>query len=363
MTNISHRRDYLRQILQKAGSFVPTAELHKTLLGWVERGRDDVKYLKKTTLRDLRALEEAGYVESKNDPDDKRVLFWRATGRSHSLTMSPADAMTLTAIFQHAERFGLQSSTEELKGLRTYAEWVMQDRAKRNLDFGKRIISGTRFTVLLPGKVDPDHLKRLQLAILDNTPMEIGYLPREAGGVECIYQLKPLALSHQDSNIYLSAYVLEEKWPEGSEPEPGSKRGKYSSNGPKSMCALMLHRMTKVEPGKRLIDDPENYDVHSHSAQKDLVTIYTSAPEQIKLRLSANLHNRLSENPLAKDQKLVLDGENWLLTCNLHDTQGLRLFLMSNAADIEVLEPLDLRTHIHETLSAAMGFYANEADV
>jgi predicted DNA-binding transcriptional regulator YafY len=360
MTNISHRRDYLRQILQKADSFLSTKELHQTLLRWVEQDRDDLKHHKKTTLRDLKVLEEGGYVESRHDPDDERVLFWRATGRSHSLTMSPANAMTLTAIFQHAERFGLQSSTDELKGLRNFAELVMQDRAKRNLDFGKRITSGTRFTVLLPGKVDPEHLKRLQLAILDNTPLEIGYLPRDAGGVECTYQLKPLALSHQDSNIYLSAYVLEEEWPEGSEPTPDSKRGKYSSNGPKSMCALMLHRMTRVEPGKRLIDDPENYDVHSHAAQKDLVTIHTTAPQPIKLRLSANLHNRLSENPLEKDQTLVPDGENWILACKLHDTQGLRLFLMSNAADIEVLEPPGLRAHIRHTLETARAFYAND---
>ncbi|GLO13392.1 hypothetical protein PPUJ20028_19730 [Pseudomonas putida] len=358
MTQLFHRRDYLRQILRQADTSLSTKKLHQTLLQWLEMNSEDVGHDLKVTRRDLEALERGGYVVSKPDPDDKRGLLWCPVGRSHEVTMPPADAMTLTAIFQHAERFGLHSRSGTLAKLRGYAEQVMQDRARRHIDFARRITTGTRFTVLLPGKVDEEHLKRLQLAILDNAPMEVGYRPRDAGGVECTYQLKPLALSHQDSNIYLSAYVLEEAWPEGAEPSPGSKRGKYSSNGPGTMCALMLHRVTRVEPGSRVIEGPEDYDVHSYAAQKDLMTIHTDRPETISLRLSANLHNRLSENPLAHDQQIVADGEKWLLTCTLHDTQGLRLFLMANAADIEVLGPLALRAHIRETLHAAMGLYA-----
>ncbi|MBF4213645.1 WYL domain-containing protein, partial [Pseudomonas donghuensis] len=73
-------------------------------------------------------------------------------------------------------------------------------------------------------------------------------------------------------------------------------------------------------------------------AQKDLVTIHSPA-QKTRLRLSQNLYNRLAENPLDKNQKLLPDGDKWLLTCKVRDTQGLRLFLMANAVDIEVLEP------------------------
>ncbi|KJZ46007.1 transcriptional regulator [Pseudomonas fluorescens] len=356
MINRAHRRDYLRQILHAAGKPVKTADLHTRLVGWVSRNGDgsDVHH-EKTTLRDLKVLSGLNYVESEEGEEDKRELFWKAVGRSHSLVLSPSDAMSLTAIFQHAERFGLQSATDELKGLRDYAELVMQDGCIRKLDFGKRITSGTRFTVLLPGKLNVEHLKRLQTAIMKDSPLEVGYLPRNAEGVECIYQLKPLGLSHQDSNIYLSAYVVEEKWL-GKEPDPELPRGKYSSNGPNKLCALMLHRITKVEPGKRNINDPEGYDVHSDEAQKDLVSVY-SPPQLTCLRLSANLYNRLTENPLEKDQKLEPYGNKWLLTCKTRDTQGLRLFLMANAADIEVLEPIALRDHIRQMLIAAVRTY------
>ncbi|TWC53076.1 putative DNA-binding transcriptional regulator YafY [Pseudomonas sp. SJZ080] len=356
MINRAHRRDYLRQILLAAGKSVSTAYLHKRLVGWVSRNGDgsDVHH-ERTTRRDLKVLKELHYVESEAGEDDKRELFWKAVGRSHSLVLSPSDAMSLTSIFQHAERFGLQSATEELKGLRHYAELVMQDGCERKLDFTKRITSGTRFTVLQPGKHNPEHLKCLQTAIMKDTPLEVGYLPRDADGVECIYQLKPLGLSHQDSNIYLSAYVVEEKWL-GKEPDPELPRGKYSRNGPNKLCALMLHRITKVEPGKRNINDPEGYDVLSDEAQKDLVSVYTP-PQLTRLLLSDNLYNRLAENPLEKDQKLEPFGNKWLLTCKTRDSQGLRLFLMANAADIEVLEPITLRDHIRQMLIAAVRTY------
>ncbi|MFL1524682.1 WYL domain-containing protein [Pseudomonas sp. O230] len=118
----------------------------------------------------------------------------------------------------------------------------------------------------------------------------------------------------------------------------------------------MLHRITKVEPGKRNINDPEGYDVLSDEAQKDLVSVYTP-PQLTRLRLSNNLYNRLAENPLEKDQKLEPCGNKWLLTCNTRDSQGLRLFLMANAADIEVLEPIAMRDHIRQMLIAAVRTY------
>lgn len=359
MINRAHRRDYLRQIVHAADKPVKTADLHDLLVGWVSRNGDgnDVHH-ERTTIRDLKVLSELKYVESEVWEEDSRVLTWKAIGRSHSLVLSPENAMSLTAIFQHAERFGLQSATDELKGLREYAEQIMQDGCERKLDYSKRITSGTRFTVLLPGKHNPEHLERLQTAIMKNSSLEVGYLPRDADGVECVYQLKPLGLSHQDSNIYLSAYVVEEKWL-GKEPDPELPRGKYSSNGPNKLCALMLHRITKVEPANWRcgdINDPEGYDVHSDEAQKDLVSVYTP-PQLTRLRLSDNLYNRLAENPLEKDQTLEPCGNKWLLTCKTRDSQGLRLFLMSNAADIEVLEPIALREHIHEMLIAAVETY------
>ncbi|WP_434605090.1 WYL domain-containing protein [Pseudomonas sp. Z4-7] len=44
----------------------------------------------------------------------------------------------------------------------------------------------------------------------------------------------------------------------------------------------------------------------------------------------------------------------WLLRCELPDTQELRLFLMSNAADVKVVSPAPLRCHVREQLETAV---------
>lgn len=191
--------------------------------------------------------------------------------------------------------------------------------------------------------------------------LEVLYRPREVGDAQCTYFLKPLALSYQDSNIYLSAFVGREEWPSGKEPEPGTSRGKYSSNGPGTLCALMLHRMISVRPTVVTVNEPQGYDPESIEAQRDFVTIHSAGTVGLKLRLSPNLHNRLTENPLADNQHMTQDQYGWRLECQLEDTQGLRLFLLSNAADIEVLAPLDLRVHVRETLREALKLYDRES--
>ncbi|MDQ2488028.1 WYL domain-containing protein [Pseudomonas putida] len=46
----------------------------------------------------------------------------------------------------------------------------------------------------------------------------------------------------------------------------------------------------------------------------------------------------------------------------MNESQGLRLFLLSNAADIEVLAPAELREYVCEKLHEALKRYKRPAD-
>lgn len=351
------RRDCLRKILLQYKEPQPTPVLHERLCA--ELGLES--HILRSTQRDLEALERIGEVRQVKVDSDLRANFWMWVGAGLDLTLLPTEAMTVSAIIDHAARFGLQAPPEMLEKLRGYVDRVMSRAPFRKLEWAKRVTTGTRFTVLKPGRSDPAHVARFQDALLYNEPLKVTYLPRDAGGVECVYHLKPLALSYQDSNIYLSAYVLEEEWPEGCAPEPGAKRGKYSSNGPKTLCALMLHRVVAVTESSRYIPEPDDYDVNSLEAQKHLMTIHGDDPVDLRLRLGANLHNRLTENPLADDQAMAqLSDGKWDLNCTLRDTQGLRLFLLSNADEIEVLGPPVIRAHVRDALRRAVSVYADD---
>lgn len=352
------RRKAIREILRREGRDMPTDEIHRNLETWFER-----TYSSRTTRNDLAALAAKPQIvkEIEGGGEDGRARYWKLNRAGIDLILSPTESMTLYAIFQHAQRFGLRAETEALTTLRDYVADSIRAEAERDLLAEGRIRSGTRFTVLEPGNYQPEHLETIQDALRRDLSLEVTYRPREAGGVECIYLLKPLALSHQDSNIYLSAYVAQEEWPSGSEPEPGALRGKYSSNGPGSLCALMLHRMVRVKTTVLTIAEPADYDPDSLAAQRDLMTIHSDEPIELHLRLSANLCNRLSENPLTADQVLSEDGHSGVLKCRLQDTQGLRLFLLGNAADIEVLAPQPLREHVSGSLRQALARYERKA--
>lgn len=350
--NRERRRELLRKLLQQAGCALSTEELHD--------GMQDAfgGYSIRTTRRDLEAL-AAGpqFAKSAQGPNHKR-RYWTSGRGSLDLSLTPAESMTLTAIFQHADRFGFRVKSEELIKLREYAESEVWARSPRNLIAEGRITSGTRFMVLEPGDYNPSHLTTIQEAMLGDESLEVVYRPRDAVGVEtCSYRLKPLALSYQDSNIYLSAFVADEKWPEGMEPLAGTPRGKYSSNGRGQTCVLMLHRMVDVRSHWQKIPEPVGYDVNAMDVQKDLMTILGEGAIDLELRLSDNLRNRLSENPLNVDQVLASNGDEWRLKCQVHDSQGLRLFLLSNAADIQVIAPDYLREAMRNALNDAIEKY------
>ncbi|MFK8328615.1 helix-turn-helix transcriptional regulator [Pseudomonas sp. BJa5] len=351
----AERRKAIREILRREARNMATDEIHEALEKWFG------PYSSRTTRNDLQALTEPKLVtEIKEGGKDRRARYWRLNRSSLDLVLSPTESMTLSAVFQHAERFGFRVEVGELATLREYAAGSVAAGARRNLLAEGRIRTGTRFTVLHPGNYNPDHLETIQNAMRDDVNLQVVYRPRGAGDVQCTYFLKPLALSYQDSNIYLSAFVDSEEWPAGKAPEAGAPRGKYSSNGPGTLCALMLHRVVSVRTTVATIAEPPGYDPASTEAQRDLVTIHGDGPVDLQLRLSPNLHNRLTENPLCDNQVLTQDRYGWVLACRLEDTQGLRLFLLSNAADIEVLAPARLRAHVRETLDAALALYHRE---
>lgn len=353
MTMFDFRRQRLLDLMSQQHDWLTAKQLYALLQRFSSEWQGALKTLK----RDLQWLEEQGLVNGQEQSSGLPIL-WKISKYHHEIRLLPTEAMTLAAIFDHAERFGFATHLARLAELRDFATRIMRHQSRQGIDLNDRITTGTRFLMLRPGRYDAALLTRIQEAIWHNEPLAVTYRPRDADDARCIYQLKPLALSHQDSNTYLSAWVAQESWLDGYQPNPHTPRGKYSSNGPGSLCALMLHRIVSIDTGRINIPDPEGYDVHSVEAQRHLMTLHDDTPVQLELRLSPNLYNRLSENPISDDQTLepTADGR-WTLTCDLHDSQGLRLFLLSNAADIEVVRPAALRAHVREKLEQALGLY------
>lgn len=289
---------------------------------------------KRTTLRDLRGLEEKyPHVHSRRQGTTK--LWWAEKSLSR-LSMLPTDAMNLAMIMDHASRFGMATQVHKLKPLHDYARSLLNG-SRVTEDCTGKIISNTRFVTLLPGNVPSEILEVVQKALLNGSTVETQYLKRGASTPRRLH-LKPLGLSYQDSNIYLSCV--------------------FKGMEPGNIAALPMHRFVEVRECFEDIAQPEGYDIQSIAAQRSLINLKSDLPVELQLRVSHTLQQRLVENPLSNDQQISVCTDGWWrVTANLYLSQGLDLWLLSQGEHLEVVTPIELREQVAQSARRMVALY------
>ncbi|MDU4255479.1 WYL domain-containing protein [Pseudomonas sp.] len=328
-----YRQDLILGLLPNKENALDSAAVHQRV---TSQGLDVDK---RTIQRDLSELElKYPHVHSRLKGSGKAKLWWADKSLSR-LSMLPTDAMNLVMIMDHASRFGMAAQVQKLSTIREYAVSLLKGNRPAQDCTGK-IVSNTRFVTLAPSSVDPDVLAVIQQALLDESSVKARYLKRGAQQPKELH-LKPLGLSYQDSNIYLSCV--------------------FKGLPQDSIAALPLHRFLSARSTFEDLPAPENFDLNSIAAQKSLVGLKTDHPALLKLRVSQTLHVRLQENALTHDQQLeaLTDGW-WLMTGSLHLSQGLDLWLLSQGEHVEVLEPIELREQISETATRMAMLYKSQ---
>lgn len=284
--------------------------------------------------RDLKEL-QAKYPHVHSRGEGSAKLWWADKSLSR-LSMLPSDAMNLVMIMDHAARFGMAAQVEKLQPLNDYARSLLSGN-RLSQDCSANVVSNTRFVTLLPGNVSAEVLEVIQNALLAGACVDTLYLKRGASEPRPML-LRPLGLSYQDSNIYLSCV--------------------FKGIEPGSIAALPMHRFVSARETFENIPAPESYDIHSVAAQRSLVHLKSEKPAQLQLRVSHTLYQRLQENPLSHDQQLVSEADGWWqVTASQHLSQGLDLWLLSQGEHLEVLQPVELREQIAESLKRAAALY------
>lgn len=326
-----YRQDLILGLLPNKENALDSAAIHERVTN------QGIDVDKRTIQRDLSDL-ELKYPHVHSRPKGKAKLWWAEKSLSR-LSMLPTDAMNLVMIMDHAARFGMEAQVQKLTPIREYAKSLLKGNRPAQ-DCSGKIISNTRFVTLAPSTVNPEVLEVIQQALLDDTAVEAHYLKRGASELRQLH-LKPLGLSYQDSNIYLSCIF--KGLPQGN------------------IAALPLHRFLSARTTFEDLAAPKDYDINSVAAQKSLVSLKTDSPAQLRLRVSHTLCERLLENSLTSDQQLEVAADGWwLMTGNLHLSQGLELWLLSQGEHLEVLEPAELREQIATTARRMAMLYENE---
>ncbi len=288
----------------------------------------------KTIQRDLVDL-ALQYPQIRCKPMGKANLWWAEKSLSR-LYMLPTDAMNLVMIMNHAARFGMADQVQKLAPIRDYAVSLLRGNRPAQ-DCSGKVISNTRFVVLEPSPVNPEVLEVIQKALMDDDSVLALYLKRGAKEPRQLH-LKPLGLSYQDSNIYLSCIFK------------GLPKGQ--------VAALPLHRFQSAKTTRDNLEAPDDFDINSNEARRSLISQRSELPARLKLRISQALYERLDENALTTDQQLQPTADGWwLMTGSLHLSQGLDLWLLSQGEHLEVLEPIELREQIATSAKRMAALY------
>ncbi len=359
MKRLSVRLMLILDCLREPAFKDSTKEVHERIIDRLGRS---VSF--RTTQRNLNTLKAAGAAGvEKRSGNDYWFKHKVATSIDRIGQLHADQAINLVLLLEHGARFGMKAQVEGLNVLRRYAEAVLLEATAENDWSSKRLTSSTRFMALQPADIDQQVLKLVQDALVDNRVIKVSYRVPERGDLMVDYVLQVMGLSFQDANIYASCRVIEERWPNGHQPPPQAPRHKYESNGVSTLSVLQLHRFQTVTMLREDAQAVADYNINAPQVRKDLLSLYSTEPTELRLRLTFNLYKRLSENRLSSDQVITQDGPDaWTLTCRVADGQGLRLWLLSNADQIEVLGPAHLRRHIRDCLRDALAAYDDEPD-
>lgn len=288
-------------------------------------------------LQKLRGLPEFGYLKCVEDGRTKR--WW--LDKSVSELMLPHEtALSLMMLIDHARPLCATILLEDLEPLYQHARRIVEQGYKDSVgDWARKFVSNSRFQQLLPAEIRPEVLSHLKDAVVTNRKVGVLYRSRSSHrDQEAV--INPLGMSFQDGNLYLACT--------------------FDGDSERKVRALPLQRFKRVDPpkGAAHAEVPAGFDMSKAVRGKSFITSEDAPPIELRLRLDKPMFERLSENALTAEQVLEpgADGRG-TLECRIVESQGLKLWILSQGDSIEVLAPQALRDEVGEKARRMAALY------
>ncbi len=122
---------------------------------------------------------------------------------------------------------------------------------------------------------------------------------------------------------------------------------------------LHLHRFEKAEPLEEPIPEGIVGTFRLSEYIKTFAYPLGDKPIRIKLKLNPDIAQPLKERRLSEDQEIKDEEGFAILTATVDDTEALRWWILGYGANLEVLEPLELRQEIAKRLKETASRYAS----
>ncbi len=162
---------------------------------------------------------------------------------------------------------------------------------------------------------------------------------RRRDGDEVEYDINPLGLVFMDSVVYLVATMWE-----------------YREL--KDVRQLAMHRFLKANLLERDATRPEGFSLDEYISKGNFQYLRNDGSVKLKIVFSGNAGNHLLETRLSHDQKTYrLEDGRMAVEAEVSDTSQLRWWLLGLGANVEVVEPEELRREFAEISGKMAGMY------
>lgn len=178
----------------------------------------------------------------------------------------------------------------------------------------------------------PKIMEALQQALVEERQIEVRYAAFRKEGKDL--RLHPLSLVQRGNVPYLVATSYD--YPD--------------------IRLYPVHRFEKVALTEQKITPPVDFSVDAYLAS-DALDFGGGEAIQFKAKVGESLANYLAETPIAADQKLSFQNETWQIQATITDSWQFHFWILSQGAEVEVVEPKGLREQIAQGLRSASCVY------
>ena len=166
---------------------------------------------------------------------------------------------------------------------------------------------------------------------MEDLQLNITYQP--VGRNQQDYHLNPLGLFLRNQVSYLVASKIDTE----------------------DLRSFALHRMSNAEKTSKQAVHPKDFDFQEYITEHHILSNITGKksfePIQLKFIADKWVATHLSESRLSEDQKIErIDEENSKITATVQETEQLFWWLLGFGARVEVLEPIELRKKMADSI-------------
>ncbi len=332
MSNIFLRQLLMLHKIPRIPQKISTSELKRKL-------RDDgFDVTQRTIQRDLKALSQV--LPGLQVDNDKDIPGWSWTKETRLLdipTMDGKMALTFQMVDYFMKNIFPPSVLNQLSPYFTGAENVLKSVDEAGYAHWRekvRILS--RNQALIPAQIDENVITVLYEALFAGRQVRARY--RNRAGDEVGYDLHPLGLVIRESVVYLVATIWDYQDPRH----------------------LALHRFKQCELLDEKANVPESFNLDQYLAGG---SFEYGEKENEKIRLKARFFDwaghHLLETPLSQDQQTSdPDDDQLLVEATVNNSAQIRWWLLGFGANVEVLEPQELREEFTEVAESLGEIYS-----